>query len=123
MKRLIVDLDDTISITENSDYKNAVPKKKIVEKLKQYQNDGFDIVINTSRNMRTHDGNQGKINLHTLPIILDWLKNHDIPCDEIYTAKPWCGTEGFHIDDRAIRPSEFEALTYEEIMGLLGKEK
>ena len=30
---------------------------------------GFDIVIHTSRNMRTYNGNIGYINLNTIPVI------------------------------------------------------
>ena len=47
---------------------------------------------------------------------------HDIPFDEIHVGKPWCGTEGFYIDDRAIRPSEFVALSLGEIQTLIAGE-
>ena len=74
---------------------------------------GFEIVICSSRNMRTYEGQIGKINAHTLPVILDWLARHEIPSDEIHVGKPWCGTEGFYVDDKAIRPSEFLALSHD----------
>ena len=67
-------------------------------------------------------GSVGKINANTLPLIIDWLKKHDVPYDEIYTAKPWCGEHGFYIDDRAIRPEEFVRLSYFEICALIGIE-
>ena len=54
-------------------------------------------------------GQIGKINANTLPLILDWLAQHEIPYDEIHVGKPWCGTEGFYVDDKAVRPSEFLA--------------
>ena len=73
--------------------------------------------------MRTYDGNIGKIAANTLPIIVDWLKKHDIPFDEIHIGKPWCGQEGFYVDDRAVRPSEFRKHSYDEIKKLLGLEK
>lgn len=44
---------------------------------------GFSIVIMTARNMRTFDGNIGKINIHTLPVIIDWLNENNIPYDEV----------------------------------------
>lgn len=119
MKRLIFDLDDTLSATTNGDYANAKPIAPMIEKLREYHKMGFTIVINTSRNMRTYEGNVGKINKNTLPIIIEWLNQHNVPFDEIYTGKPWCGFEGFYIDDKAIRPSEFLALSYEEIQQLL----
>lgn len=119
MKRLIFDLDDTLCTTQNGDYANAQPITEVVEKLRDYHRQGFTIVINTSRNMRTYQGNIGAINKNTLPIIIDWLRRHDIPYDELYVGKPWCGFEGFYVDDKAIRPDELVKLSYAEICQLL----
>ena len=119
MKRLIFDLDDTLCTTQNGDYANAQPITEVVEKLRDYHRQGFTIVINTSRNMRTFQGNIGAINKNTLPIIIDWLRRHDIPYDELYVGKPWCGFEGFYVDDKAIRPDELVKLSYAEICQLL----
>lgn len=119
MKRLIFDLDDTLCTTQNGDYANATPIQPVIDKLKDYHAQGFTIVINTSRNMRTYEGNVGAINKNTLPIITDWLAKHDIPYDELYVGKPWCGFEGFYIDDKAIRPDELVTLSYQEICQLL----
>ena len=119
MKRLIFDLDDTLCTTQNGDYANAQPITEVVEKLREYHRQGFTIVINTSRNMRTYQGNIGAINKNTLPIIIDWLARHDIPYDELYVGKPWCGFEGFYVDDKAIRPDELVKLSYVEICLLL----
>ena len=104
MKRLIMDLDNTITLTEDGDYKNAKPIASVIEKLKEYKAQGFEIIISSSRNMRTYEGNVGKINVNTLPIIIDWLERHNVPYDEIYVGKPWCGHDGFYVDDRALRP-------------------
>ena len=119
MKRLIFDLDDTLCTTQNGDYANAQPITEVVEKLREYHRQGFTIVINTSRNMRTYQGNIGAINKNTLPIITEWLDRHDIPYDELYVGKPWCGFEGFYVDDKAIRPDELVKLSYAEICQLL----
>lgn len=120
MKRLIFDIDDTLCNTQNSDYTNAKPILAMVEKLREYHSQGFTIVLNTSRNMRTYSGNVGEINKNTLPIIIEWLARHDVPYDEIYVGKPWYGFEGFYIDDKAIRPKEFLDLSYDDICKLLG---
>lgn len=118
MKRLIMDLDNTITLTENGDYQNAKPIIDVIEKLREYKSQGFEIVISSSRNMRTYEGNVGKINVNTLPIIIEWLNRHNVPYDEIYIGKPWCGHDGFYVDDRAIRPDEFTKLSYSEIRKL-----
>lgn len=123
MKRLIVDLDGTLTLANTSDYENVLPRVDVIEKIRDYKKKGFSITISTARNMRTHNGNLGKINIHTLPIITEWLKKHDVPYDEVLVGKPWCGDEGFYIDDRAIRPSEFSELSLEKINEVLNKEK
>jgi capsule biosynthesis phosphatase len=123
VKKLIVDLDGTLTLGNTSDYKNVLPNKELINRLQTYKIDGFTIVISTARNMRTHEGNVGKINIHTLPIIIEWLDKHEVPYDEVLVGKPWCGHEGFYIDDRAIRPSEFNTLSFEEITTLIEKEK
>ena len=122
MKKLIIDLDDTICTTINSKYTKSLPNIPLIEKIKEYKDLGFTIVINTSRNMRSHEGNIGKINKLTLPIIIKWLDKYNVIYDEIHVGKPWCGTEGFYIDDKSIRPSEFVELTYDEIINVLNKE-
>ena len=58
-----------------------------------------------------------------MPNIVEWLKKHNVPFDEVYIGKPWCGFEGFYIDDKSIRPSEFINMSYDEIVTMLKKEK
>lgn len=123
MKKIIMDLDETICSTVNGDYANSTPKLDVIERMREFKALGFEIVISTSRNMRTYAGNVGKINANTLPIIITWLAKHQVPYDEIYTGKPWCGTEGFYVDDRALRPQEFVTMSVEEIKMLLGVNK
>ncbi|CAH7462182.1 Phosphatase IIIC [Vibrio chagasii] len=123
MKKLVVDLDGTLTKADTSDYQNVSPRRDVIEQIKKYKEKGFEIVIATARNMRTYEGNVGKINIHTLPIIIEWLDNHDVPYDEVIVGKPWCGHDGFYIDDRSIRPSEFATLTFEEINRLFENEK
>ena len=123
MKKLVVDLDGTITLANTSDYENVLPNIELIAQLKKYKSEGFIIVISTARNMRTYEGNVGKINIHTLPTISKWLDKHDVPYDEVLVGKPWCGHEGFYIDDRAVRPSEFNSMSFEEITALIDKEK
>ena len=118
MKRLIFDLDSTICFSKNGDYINAKPNNELIEKIRDYKSQEFEIIISTSRNIRTYKNNLG-LNKNTLPIIIDWLNRNNVPFDEIYVGKPWCGFDGFYVDDRSIRPSEFVDLSYEEIIDLI----
>ncbi len=88
MKRLIFDLDDTLRVTEKAGYDNAQPNTERISKMRNYQQQGFEIVIQTSSNMRTYLGNIGKIYANTLPIIIKWLNKYAIPSDEIIIGKP-----------------------------------
>ncbi len=122
MRKLVIDLDNTLTLGDTSDYTKVSPNLPLINQLHQYKKQGFEIVISTARNMRTYDGNVGKINVHTLPIIITWLEKHNVPYDEILVGKPWCGHDGFYVDDRAIRPSEFVANDFNEITALLEEE-
>ncbi len=119
--KIVIDLDQTLTLgCEAGDYANAKPNLDVVATLKSYREKGFEVIIATARNMRTHDGNIGKINAFTLPVIMEWLQAHDIPFDEVHVGKPWCGKGGFYVDDKAIRPNEFIDKSYEEIAVLIG---
>lgn len=119
MKRLVMDIDDTISLTKDGRYPDAEVIVQTREKMRQYRDLGFEIVLFTSRNMRSFEGNVGRIAAHTLPILIEWLNRHDIPYDEIHIGKPWCGHDGFYVDDKAVRPDEFHAMSYDEIRAML----
>jgi capsule biosynthesis phosphatase len=69
--------------------------------------------------MRTYEGNIGMINANTLNDIFKWLDSYSIPYDEVHVGKPWCGFDGFYVDDKTIRPQEFLNLSYDEITELL----
>lgn len=120
MKRIVIDLDGTLTRDDPGvPYPEKQPRSVVVSKLREYRAAGFTITVFTARNMRTHAGNLGLINLHTLPGVIDWLNRHEVPFDEVLVGKPWCGTDGFYVDDRALRPDEFARMTPAEVAGLL----
>lgn len=116
---LIFDIDNTICTTKNGDYANSAPNLSIVELIRLRKDEGFYIVLFTSRNMRSYGGSIGKINKFTVPVLVDWLFKHEIPYDELIVGKPWPGPDGYYIDDRSIRPSEFLTLSHKQILRLL----
>ena len=121
LKKLVIDIDETICTTLLGDYKNSQPDLNVINKIREYKKMGFEICFYTSRNMRTFENNIGKITAQTLPNIVNWLNQHDVPYDEIVVGKPWCGFEGFYVDDKAIRPDEFVKLSYAEIQQLINE--
>jgi capsule biosynthesis phosphatase len=120
---LVIDLDGTLTVEGSADrYEDVMPRLEIIEQVRNYAAQGFRIVIMTSRNMRSFDNSVGRINAFTLPVVIEWLKRHDVPFDEIHVGKPWCGPGGFYVDDKAIRPSEFRTLSQAAIALLLERE-
>ena len=65
MKRLVFDLDNTLTIEGTGDYQSVQPRLEIVEQLRDYKLQGFEIIISTARNMRTYECSVGKINANT----------------------------------------------------------
>ncbi len=122
---IVFDIDGTLceEMKPQQTYLDLQPKAKMVAKLKEYKSKGFYIILSTSRNMRSHQGNIGRINATTAKILLEWLEIHDIPFDEIHYAKPWCGHNGFYVDDKSIRPDEFLNYSHEQIIKLLDSKK
>lgn len=122
---LVLDLDGTICPIKkaNEKYEDLVPNKEVVEKIKLYKKEGAKIIINTSRNMRTYEGNLGLINANTAKVLLKWLDKWEIPYDEILYGKPWAGPRGIYVDDKAVRPDEFQKYTYEELEKICEKSK
>lgn len=123
MKRIIVDVDDTLSRAKNGDYANATVIEPVRRRLVALREEGFTIVLHSARNMRTYKGSLGEIYAKTLPVLMDWLAKNSVPYDEIIMGKPWCGFEGFYIDDKAVRPDEFASLSLDEIETLLEASK
>lgn len=113
----IVDIDGTLCPIKkkNEKYEDLIPYPAIVDKIREYKNEGAKIVLFTSRNMNSYQGNIGLINANTAKILLKWLEKWEIPYDEIIYGKPWPGHEGFYVDDRAVRPDEFLKYSPEQL--------
>ncbi|MBQ1875737.1 MAG: 2-C-methyl-D-erythritol 4-phosphate cytidylyltransferase [Selenomonas sp.] len=106
---LFVDVDGTLcpAKKQDEDYSALIPYQNMVERLKELHSAGVNIVLFTSRNMRTYHNDLSKINKYTAKVLADWLIKWDIPYDGILYGKPWPGKHGFYVDDRSIRPDEF----------------
>ncbi len=113
----VCDIDGTLCPIKKHEekYENLVPHKKILARLKYYHDNGAKIVLFTSRNMNSYNGNIGLINKNTAKILLEWLDKWKIPYDEIIYGKPWPGKKGFYIDDRTVRPDEFLNYNVDEL--------
>ena len=121
----VFDIDGTLCPVKKKEekYEELVPYENMVQKLKQYKEKGAKIVLFTSRNMNTYNGNIGLINANTANILYEWLKKWDVPYDEIIFGKPWPGHKGFYVDDRTVRPNEFLNCSVEELEEICNRSK
>ena len=121
----IFDIDGTLCPIKKKDeeYADLVPYAEMVDKIREYKAGGAKIILFTSRNMNSYNGNIGLINANTAKVILKWLDKWDIPYDEIIYGKPWPGHKGFYVDDRTIRPDEFLNMSVEELNEVCAKSR
>lgn len=119
---IVMDVDGTLCAKKKADqsYDDVEPMKDVIATLAEYRRQGFYVILSTSRNMNTYDGNIGLITANTAKTLMAWLDRHAVPYDELYVGKPWGGKGGFCVDDKAIRPDEFVRLSYDEILALVG---
>lgn len=113
----VFDIDGTLCPIKKKEekYEDLVPYADMIEKLKYYKENGAKIVLYTSRNMNSYNGNIGMINKYTAATLSEWLKKWEIPYDEIVYGKVWPGHKGFYVDDRTVRPDEFLKYSPQEL--------
>lgn len=124
-KVIVIDVDGTLAGRRGpgQSYAEVSAVPSVVQKIREMKEKGYWIILYTSRNMRTYDGNIGRIMRHTAPVLVEWLARHEIPYDELHFGKPWCGHNGFYVDDRAVRPREFTVLDLAQIESLIRKDR
>ena len=101
---IVCDIDETLCRSNGlsfDQYPQASPIDSVVHALRNSHKNGAYIILYTSRNMRSFQGNLGLINKHTLPVLANWLEEHNVPYDEIVLAKPW-GRNLSYVDDKSL---------------------
>jgi capsule biosynthesis phosphatase len=124
-KALVIDIDGTLCPIKGADesYADLPAEPRILQRLAALKQDGWRIILSSARGMRTYDGNQGEILVNVLPTLMDWLKRHEVPFDEVWMAKPWPGHDGFYVDDRTVRPREFVEHSLEELNAICARDR
>lgn len=124
-KCIVMDIDGTLCPVKGSDesYADLRPYPEMVQRLRELRVEGYYVILQTSRNMRSYNGNVGLINARMLPGLMAWLDANDVPYDEVHVGKPWAGSSGFYVDDRCVRPAEFLSLSVSEIAELIERDR
>jgi capsule biosynthesis phosphatase len=100
----IVDIDDTVLTTPlredgTYDYDKSTPLMPVIEKLRLVKEAGHTIILFTARGMRTFKGNVKKIKEAHEARLIKFMKEHDVPYDELIMGKAW-GPNPIYIDNR-----------------------
>lgn len=119
---IYVDLDGTLCPIkrEGEHYADLPVNAPLVARLRRAREQGFQIVVYTARNLRTHGGDMSRLTAITAPAVLAWLDRNGVPYDGLIVGKPWPGPRGFYVDDKAVRPDEFAKMSDAEIQALIG---
>jgi len=111
MKSIVFDLDDTICYPNHTEmhsiakYALAKPNTKIIHLMRSLKEAGYHITICSARRMVTHSGDIDKIVADIGKITIDWLKQYNVPYDELHFGKPYSST--WYVDDKAMSLNEF----------------
>src|SRR5258705_3767066 len=89
--RMVVHIDGTLTHIKypGERYGELEPFPHIRDWLQKMKREGHTIVIYTSRRMKTHGGNVGRIMAESGGPLLAWLEKSGIPCDELDLGKPF----------------------------------
>lgn len=112
--KIVIDLDDTLTVDSSSaNYSEKHPRKDVIEKVRKMKELGYEIVIFTARRMRTFGGDETKVMASIAHETIEWLRKHNVPFDGLKFGKPHA-ENAWYVDDKALRPAEFLALSESE---------
>jgi capsule biosynthesis phosphatase len=122
---LVVDIDGTLCPIRGTGqrYEDLPAEPVMLARLRSLVDQGWRIILHSSRGMRSYDGNVEDIHREVLPTLLSWLETHGVPFHELHIGKPWAGENGFYVDDRAVRPREFVEHSFEELVALCARDR
>jgi capsule biosynthesis phosphatase len=110
MPTLVIDIDHTICVPNDAakdtfeKYGKAKPIPEMISAIKKAKCDGYRIVLFTARRMATHSGDINKVIEDVGQLTIDWLKEHDVPYDDLQFGKP---NAIYYVDDKAMMPNQF----------------
>ena len=111
-KRIIVDFDDTISLTTTRDWKNAVPILPVINKINNLYDKGWEVWIVTARGQLSCKGDFKEADKKYRTIIETWLKKYGVKYHELHFEKYLAS---YYVDDKSLSPEEFVNLDIQEI--------
>ena len=112
-KRIILDFDDTLAFTTNRQWDDAKPNTKLIKRINQLYDQGWQIDIFTARgslSCKTRKDAEKKYRSG----IEKWLKKHKVKYHILSFDKP---LGAYYIDDKAITPEDFLNVEIAQLQG------
>jgi capsule biosynthesis phosphatase len=103
-KRIVCDLDDTISVTKDRDWVNAEPNQQIIDKINYLYDLGWEIIILTARGQLSCGGDYERAGLKYRSQIEEWLSRHKVKYHELSFNKILAT---YYVDDKNLSLQEF----------------
>ena len=103
-KRIIVDIDDTLCTVIDRDFINAIPHQEIINKVNEYYDKGYEVIISTARGQnscKTIEEMQNKY----FKVTTEWLDKVGVKYHKLEIG--YKQNADMYVDDKAIRPDEF----------------
>ena len=111
-RRIICDIDDTISMTITRDFENAEPIWPVIHKLNKLYDQGWEIWLVTARGYLSCKGDREAADKKYRPMIEKWLKKHGIKYHKLSFQK---FLAQYYVDDKGLTPEEFVDLDIRDI--------
>lgn len=112
-KRIVVDIDDTISFTTNRDWENAAPNIELINKLNKLYDEGWEINFVTARGSLSCK-NRAEAESKYAVGIKAWLEKHHVKYHRLSFEKILAS---YYIDDKGITPEDFINLDIKILKG------
>lgn len=113
-RRIICDIDDTISRTLNRDWENAEPILPVINKLNRLYDSGWEIWLVTSRGQLSCGGDSSKADQKYRGIIEKWLQEHGVKYHMLSFEKKLAT---YYVDDKSLTPTQFVDLEIKKLSG------
>ena len=116
-KRIVLDFDDTLSLSMNRDWNNAKPNIKLIEKINKLYFEGWIIDIYTARGSISCS-NRKEADFKYRGDIENWLHSHDVKYHSLSFDKPLAT---YYVDDKGVTPEQFLEIEIKSLEGGLEK--
>lgn len=111
MKRIVCDIDDTISFTTSRDWENATPNQEVIDKINTLYDQGWEIYLVTARGSLSCKSREEAEDKYREQIET-WMKKHGVKYHELSFQK---FLAAYYVDDKSITPEEFVKLDIRQL--------